>query len=101
MTINAFKDKIFPLHNSSDYAQYCSEEDISPRMSPDEDELPKSKSSTPNETLYDERYGVISDIDIKLDSELMKKYFSKGSLFELFKYLKSSYKKDFGSANRF
>ena len=69
-------------------------------MSPDEDELPKSKSSTPNETLYDELYGVISDIDNKLDSELIKKYFSKGSLFEFFKYLKSSYKKDFGSAKQ-
>ena len=50
-------------------------------MSPNEDELSKQ---------HDELYKEISNVDNKLDSELIKKYFRKGSLLGLFEYLKPS-----------
>ena len=80
MIINAFKDKIFPMIPTG----FDSGEDEIPRMSPVEDELSKQ---------YDELYKGISNVDNKLDSELIRKYFNKGSLLELFKFLRYSLNK--------
>ena len=69
MIIEAFKNKIFPLSKSHYYPEYVSEEDISSKSSissDSEDELLKK---------YDELYKTISNVDKKLDSELIRKYF--------------------------
>ena len=88
MIIEAFKNKIFPLSKSHYYPEYVSEEDISSPKSSissgSEDELSKQ---------YDELYKAISNVDNKLDSELIRKYFNKGSLLELFKFLRYSQSK--------
>ena len=87
--INAFRNKIFPMTPSG----FSSDDDISPRMSPDEDE-------SPNETHYDELYKAISNVDNKLDSELIRKYFNKGSLLELSKFLRYSQNKAIDAAKQ-
>ena len=88
MIIEAFKNKIFPLSKSHYYPEYVSEEDIS---------SPKSSISSGSEDefskQYDELYKAISNVDNKLDSELIRKYFNKGSLLELFKFLRYSQSK--------
>ena len=71
MIINAFKNKIFPV--------------IPTGFSSDEDEPSKSDS---NED--DELCKKISNADNKLDSALIKKYFNKKSLLEVFSYLRHS-----------
>ena len=53
-------------------------------MSPDEDELSKQ---------YYELNKNISNIDQKLDRELIRKYFKKESLLELFEFLRYSQNK--------
>ena len=88
MIINVFKDKKFPLNNLSDYPQYNSEEDISPRMSFNKDESPKSNS--PNETSYDELNKSIAEAEKELDSSVIKEYFYNDSLKKLFEYLRFS-----------
>ena len=78
MIIEAFKNKIFSLSNTDYHPEYVSEEERSPKSnisSDTEDELSKQ---------YDELYKAISNVDNKLDSELIRKYFNKGSLLELF-----------------
>ena len=70
MIIEAFENKIFPMITTG----FESDEDEIPRMSPDKDELSKQ---------YDELYEAISNVDNKLDSALIRKYFNKGSLLEL------------------
>ena len=83
MIVNVFKDKIFPFYDPNDYP--LEKEDILEVTSDDE--------------LIDNRlYEQISNVDNKLDHELIKKYFKKESLLKLFKYLKPSYNKVINSA---
>ena len=70
MIINAFKSKIFSIIPSG--------------FDPDEDELSKH---------YDELHKNISNIDQKLDRVLIKKYFKKKFLLELFEFLRYSQNK--------
>ena len=81
MISKAFKDKIFPLSDPGNYPQYYSRDELS-ESDNEEDELLKN-------TLYKE----ISNVDNKLDHKLILKYFHEKSLLELFKYLRSSYKR--------
>ena len=74
MIINAFKDKTFPFYDLNDYPP---EKDTSEVSSDDDDELIDNKLDKE-----------VSKIDTKLDHELIKKYFRKESLLNLFKYLK-------------
>ena len=70
--IEAFKNKIYLLSKSHYYPEYTSEKDTLSRsnISSDiEDELFKQ---------YDELYKAISNVDNKLDSELIRKYLTKG-----------------------
>ena len=76
------------------YPGYVLEEDISPKSSvssDSEDELLKQ---------YDELFEAISSVDNKLDSALIRKYFNKGSLLELFKFLRYSQSKAAGGAKQ-
>ena len=83
MIIEAFKNKIFPMIPTG----FDSDEDEILRMSPDEDEIPRmSPGEDELSKQYDELYKAISNVDNKLDSELIRKYFSKGSLLELFNF---------------
>ena len=80
MIINAFKSKIFPIIPSG----FDSDEDEIPKMSPNEDELSKQ---------YDEPHKKISNIDQKLDRELIRKYIKKESSSKLFEFLRYSQNK--------
>ena len=83
MIIEAFKNKIFPMIPTG----FDSDEDEMLRMSPDEDEIPRmSPGEDELSKQYDELYKAISNVDSKLDSELIRKYFNKGSLLELFNF---------------
>ena len=97
--INAFRNKIFPMTPSG----FSSDDDISPRTSPDDDISPRmspDEDESPNETHYDELYKAISNVDNKLDSELIRKYFIKGSLSELSKFLRYSQNKAIDGAKQ-
>ena len=92
MIIETFKNKIFLLSKSHYYPEYTSEKDTLSRSSissDSEDELLKQ---------HDELYEAISNVDNKLDSALIRKYFNKGSLLELFKFLRYSQSKSTGGA---
>ena len=94
MIIEAFKNKIFSLSKPHYYPEYVSEEDISPKSSissDSEDELRKQ---------YNELYKAISNVNNKLDSELIRKYFNKGSLLQHFKFLTYSQNKATGGAKQ-
>ena len=94
MIIEAFKNKIFPLSQSHYYPEYASEKDTLSRSSissDSEDELFKQ---------YDELCKAIFNVDNKVDSELIRKYFNKGSLLELFKFLRYSQNKATGDAKQ-
>ena len=95
MIIEAFKNNIFPLSKPHYYPGYVSEEDIS---------SPKGSVSNDSEDQllkqYDKLYKAISNVDNKLDSELIRKCFNKGSLFELFKFLRYSQSKAPGGAKQ-
>ena len=95
MVINAFKSKILPMTPSG----FDCDEDEIPRMSPDEEEIPRM---SPNEDelskQYDELFKAISNISN--NSELIKKYFNKVSLLELFKFLRYSQNKATGGAKQ-
>ena len=76
------------------YPEYGSEKDTLSRSSissDSEDELLKQ---------HDRLYKVISNVDNKLDSELIRKYFNKGFLLELFKILRYSQNKATGGAKQ-
>ena len=73
MVVNAFKDKIFPF-SSGNY--YDLKEEISETDSNNEE--------------YEELYKNDLNVDNKLDPALIRKYFNKGSLSQLLKYLKRS-----------
>ena len=73
MVINAFKDKILPFYSGN---YYDLKEEISETDSDNEE--------------YEELYKNVLNVDNKLDPALIRKYFNKGSLLELFKYLKPS-----------
>ena len=75
------EEKLLLMHLKVTPSGFDYNEDEIPRMSPDEDELSKQ---------HDELYKEISNVDNKLDSELITKYFRKGSLLGLFEYLKPS-----------
>ena len=77
MIINAFKNKMFPKIYPHDYSEY---------------EPPKSDIEDNDREKDDKFHKEFSGIDNKVDHELIKKYFKKESLLELFKYLKPSYK---------
>ena len=73
MIIETFKNKKFPLKNPDMFPEYVSEKDTLSRSSissDSKDELLKQ---------YDELYKAVYNVDNKLDSELIRKYF-KGSL---------------------
>ena len=90
MIIEAFKNKIFPMIPTG----FDPDEDEIPRMSPDEDEIPRmSPDEDELSKQYDELYKAISNAANKLDSALIRKYFKKGSLLELFKLLRYSQSK--------
>ena len=94
MIIEVFKNKIFLLSKSRYYPEYTSEKDTLLRSSisgDSEDELFKQ---------YDELYKASSNVDNELDSELIRKYFNKGSLLELFKFLRYSQNKATGDAKQ-
>ena len=88
MVFEAFKNKMFLLSKCHYYPDYVPEEDIS---------SPKSSISSDSEDellkQYDQLYKAVSNVDNKLDSELIKKYFNKGYLLELFKFLRYSLNK--------
>ena len=50
MIINAFKDKIFPLNDLSNYPQYSSEEDTSPSTSDSDSEYIPKRDKSPDKT---------------------------------------------------
>ena len=94
MIIEAFKNKIFLLSQSHYYPEYASEKDTLSRSSissDSEDELFKQ---------YDELCKAIFNVDNKVDSELIRKYFNKGSLLVLFKFLRYSQNKATGDAKQ-
>ena len=94
MIIEAFKNKIFRLSKPHYYPEYGLEKDTlsSSCISSDtEDELFKR---------YDELYKAIYNVDNTLDSALIRKYFNKRSLLELFKFLKYSQNKAAGGAKQ-
>ena len=94
MIIKVFENKIFALSKSYYYPEYTSEKDTLSRSSissDSEDELLKQ---------HDELYEAISNVDNKLDSELIRKYFNKGSLLELFKFLRYSQNKATGGLKK-
>ena len=95
MIIETFKNKLFPLSKPCYYPGYVSEEDIS---------LPKSNISSDSEDellkQYDELYKAISNVDNKLDFEIVRKYFNKGSLLELFKFLRYAQNKATGGSKQ-
>ena len=94
MIIKAFENKIFPLSKSYYYPEYTSEKDTLSRSSissDSEDELLKQ---------HDELYEAISNVNNKLDSELIRKYFNKGSLLELYKFLRYSQNKATGGLKK-
>ena len=75
------------MSKSHYYPAYTSEKDTLSRssiISDNEDELLKQ---------YDELYKAISNVYNKLDSELIRKYFNKGSLLKLFKFFRYSQNK--------
>ena len=95
MIINAFKNKIFPM------APTGFEDDV------DEDELLRKRhekdrrlSTIEEEGPEDELYKEIFNVDNKLDSALIRKYFNKGSVLELFNSLRYSQIKDIDGANK-
>ena len=92
MIIKAFKNKIFPLSNPDCYLEYVSEEDISPKSSISSD------SESLSNNAYNDLYENILNVEQKLNHELIRKYFKKGSLLELFKYLKLSNNKVINSS---
>ena len=82
------------MSKSHYYLEYVSEKDTLSRSSISSDsgdELFKQ---------YDELYKAISNVDNKLDSELIRKYFNKGSLLEVFKFLRYSQSKAIGGAKQ-
>ena len=94
MIIEAFKNKIFPLSKPYYYPEYGSEKDTLSRSnisSDSEDELFKQ---------YAELYEAISNVDNKLDSALIRKFFNERSLLELFKFLRNSQNKATGGAKQ-
>ena len=95
MIINAFKNEIFPM------APTGFEDDV------DEDELLRKRhekdrrlSTIEEEGPEDELYKEIFNVDNKLDSALIRKYFNKGSVLELFNSLRYSQIKDIDGANK-
>ena len=94
--INAFKDKIFPMVPTG----FGPDEDETPRMSPDEDEIPRMSPDEDELSKHDELYENISNADQKIDRKLIKKYFNKRSLLELFKFLRYSQNKATGGAKQ-
>ena len=83
MIVNTFKNKIFPLKYPARFPECGSEKDTLSRRSissDSEDELSKLYEAIPN-------------VGNKLDSELIKKYFNKGSLLKLFNFLRYSQSK--------
>ena len=94
MIIKAFKNKIFPVSNPDCYPEYASEEDISPKSSISSDSEDESLSNN----TYNDLYENIFNVEQKLNHELIRKYFKKGSLLELFKYLKLSNNKVINSS---
>ena len=94
MIVNAFKNKIFPLKDPASFPEYGSEKDTLSRSSistDSEDELFKQ---------YDGLYKAIFNVDNKLDSKLIKEYFNKGSLLELFNFLRYSQSKAIDGAKQ-
>ena len=94
MIISALKNKIFPLKDPVNFPDYFSEKDISPKSSinsDSEDELSQQ---------YDKLYEEIFNVDNKLDSPLIRKYFNKRYLLELFKYLRHSRTKTIDSTKQ-
>ena len=79
--------KIFPPKDPARFPEYGSEKDTLSRSS--------ISSDSENELLnrYDELYKAISNVGNKLDSELIRKYFNKESLLQLFKFLRYSQNK--------
>ena len=72
MIIEAFKNKIFPLSKSHYYPEYASEKDTLSRS------IISSDSEVELFKQYDELYKAIYNVDNKLDSEFIRKYFTKG-----------------------
>ena len=94
MIVNLFKNKTFPLKSLARFPEYGSEKDTLSRStisSDSEDELLKQN---------DELYKAICNVDNKLDSELIRKYFKKGSLLELFNFLRYSHYRATGGAKQ-
>ena len=94
MIIEAFKNKISPLSKPYYYPEYGSEKATLSRSnisSDSEDELFKQ---------YAELYEAISNVDNKLDSALIRKFFNERSLLELFKFLRNSQNKATGGAKQ-
>ena len=94
MIVNAFKNKIFPLKGPASFPEYGSEKDTllgSSISSDSEDELFKQ---------YDKLFKAISNVDNKLHSKLIKEYLNKGSLLELFNFLRYSQRKAIDGAKQ-
>ena len=80
MIIDAFKDKIFPLNDPSNYPHYPEDEPL--KSDSEEDELLEKKSST-------KRFAkLLSNLDEILDPDLVEKYFDSKSLREMARQLK-------------
>ena len=90
MIINVFKNKIFPLNDISNYPQYSSEKDISPKSSTSSDSeyiSRKDKLSDSLSSSFDEFDQFLLDSEKDLDPRLTKSYFFNDSLSELYNYL--------------
>ena len=75
--------KKIPLNHPSEY----------PHLSEKDEDDNLSETSSLNETNYNKLYKAISDVDYKLDSQLIKKYFTESYLLELLRYLRCSQNK--------
>ena len=83
------KDSGLPTYRHKNRLSTIYEEDKEKDESPNSN-LDSSRSSSPINLEEDELYKNISNVDNKLDSHLIKKYFDKKSLLELFTYLRYS-----------
>ena len=83
MIIEAFKNKMFPLSDPSNYPFYASEENIPPNICSD-----SSRSSSPesDDNKFDKE---LTELDKVLAPGLVKKYFGKDSLREMAEQLKN------------
>ena len=82
MIINAFKGKIFPLNDLSNYPQYSSEEDTSPSASDSDSEYIPKRDKSPDKTFdfsNKDLNELLVNMGNELDLKIVKKHFCYNS----------------------